>query len=143
MDATTHFGVYGLWKQDGQMVLIRKSRGPYASLLDLPGGSPEINETEDQTLARELEEECGVLLDSIHRQERFTIHVDHSSTGEAIDLTHSGLIKSVNVFGRIRHLGAFADVASVELFDTSHHSLEELSPLVLEAMCRFPEFGFA
>ena len=53
MNATTHFGVYGLWKQDDRLVLIRKLRGPYSGLLDLPGGSPECNETEDQTLARE------------------------------------------------------------------------------------------
>lgn len=143
MNAITHFGVYGLWKQDDQFVLIRKSRGPYSGLLDLPGGSPEINETENQTLARELEEECGVLLDSIHRQERFAIRVDRSSNGAAIDLTHSGLIKSVNVMGRVKHLGAFEDVSSVELFDRSRHSTEEFTPLVREALHLFPEFGFA
>ncbi|MFF5790802.1 NUDIX domain-containing protein [Paeniglutamicibacter sp. NPDC012692] len=141
MNETTHFGVYGLWKQDGQVVLVRKSRGPYSGLLDLPGGSPEINETEDQTLARELDEECGVLLASIHRRVRFSIQVELSSTGEAIDLTHSGRIKSVNVFGQVRRLGAFEDVASVELFDSERHSLEEPSPLVREAMHLYPESG--
>ena len=83
MDATNHFGVYGLWKQGDQLVLVRKSRGPYAGLLDLPGGSPEINETEDQTLSRELEEECGVRLAMIHRQERFSFHVNRLRAGGA------------------------------------------------------------
>ncbi|TDC21873.1 NUDIX domain-containing protein [Kribbella albertanoniae] len=57
---TKHFGVYGVWLQAGRLVLVRKSRGPYDGLLDLPGGSPEAGESEVDTLRRELREECGV-----------------------------------------------------------------------------------
>lgn len=140
MNATTHFGVYGLWKQDDQLVLIRKARGPYTGLLDLPGGSPEINEPEDRALARELEEECGVSLTAILRQERFTIHVDRSSAGNPIDLIHSGILNSVNVTGRVQAILDVEDVAAVELFDSRRHSTEEFSPLVHEALHLFPDF---
>lgn len=140
MNTTTHFGVYGLWKEDDQLVLIRKARGPYTGLLDLPGGSPETNETDNQTLGRELEEECGVTLSSILRQEPFTIHVDRSNAGDPINLIHSGLIKKVKVTGKVKNIRAFEDVAAVELFDSRHHSTDEFSPLIREALRLFPEF---
>ncbi|MGC4943390.1 NUDIX domain-containing protein [Kribbella sp. DT2] len=58
MAPTHHFGVYALWRQDARLVLVRKTRGPYDGLLDLPGGSPEPGESELATLRRELREEC-------------------------------------------------------------------------------------
>ncbi len=47
-----HFGAYGVWRQNGRVVAIRKARGPYIGLLDLPGGSPENDETAVDTLER-------------------------------------------------------------------------------------------
>lgn len=53
-EPTQHSGVYGVWTQDGKLVTVRKARGPYTGLLDLPGGSPEPGESPEQTLRREL-----------------------------------------------------------------------------------------
>ena len=55
-----YYGVYGIWRQNGLIVAIRKGRGPYLGMLDLPGGSPQPGETSGETLERELQEECGV-----------------------------------------------------------------------------------
>lgn len=44
-----HYGVYGAWCQNGRVVAIRKARGPYTGMLDLPGGSPEGDETSEET----------------------------------------------------------------------------------------------
>ena len=50
-----HRGIYGVIRREGKILLIRKKRGPYTGLFDLPGGSPEKGESEERTLARELE----------------------------------------------------------------------------------------
>ena len=56
----THFGIYGILKQNGKILLIKKVRGPYKGLYDLPGGSPETGETKEETLKRELMEETSL-----------------------------------------------------------------------------------
>ena len=50
----------GLAVMDGDRVLLVKKRG--SEFLILPGGKPEKNETDKQTLSRELEEELGCRL---------------------------------------------------------------------------------
>lgn len=54
-----HLGIYGICVQDGKVLMIRKSRGPYKGLLDLPGGKIEPGETLTEALHREFDEETG------------------------------------------------------------------------------------
>ena len=49
-----HIGAYGIIIKNGQIVLIRKSRGGYKGKLDLPGGGIEHQELPHETLKREL-----------------------------------------------------------------------------------------
>ncbi len=55
----------GLAVMDGDRVLLVKKRG--SAFLILPGGKPENNETDAQTLSRELREElgCDVVFDQL------------------------------------------------------------------------------
>ena len=55
-----HLGVYGICRRDGDVLVIKKSRGPYKGLYDLPGGRVEFGEKIEVTLQREFEEEIGV-----------------------------------------------------------------------------------
>ena len=55
-----HVGSYGLIIKNDQVALIKKARGGYTGLLDLPGGGIEHNETPVEALHRELQEEAGV-----------------------------------------------------------------------------------
>lgn len=55
-----HIGIYGLIEKDNFILVIRKSRGPYKGLFDLPGGRPSHGEAILDTLSREIEEETGI-----------------------------------------------------------------------------------
>lgn len=54
------FGVYGLYRKDHKLLVIKKSGGPYKNRYDLPGGSPEEGENHSETLSREFSEETGL-----------------------------------------------------------------------------------
>ena len=62
MEIKNHFGVYGICLQDGKLLCIEKTRGPYQHRFDLPGGSQEVGEGLTETLKREVLEETGYKL---------------------------------------------------------------------------------
>jgi ADP-ribose pyrophosphatase YjhB (NUDIX family) len=133
----THFGIYGVWRQAGRLVLVRKARGPYDGLLDLPGGTPERGESADATLRRELREECGVELTHVLETTRFEIRVSRDSSGRPIDFTHAGLISRVQVEGPIAQDIAAEDVRGV--LQATAADAPTFSPLVCEALRQFPD----
>ncbi|MFA5132099.1 MAG: NUDIX domain-containing protein [Candidatus Paceibacterota bacterium] len=55
----SHKGVYGIYIKDNAVLLIKKSRGPYKGMYDLPGGRMEAGETMEEGLTREFIEEVG------------------------------------------------------------------------------------
>ena len=62
MEIKKHFGVYGVCYEDGKLLCIEKTRGPYQNRFDLPGGSQELSEGLTETLKREVLEETGYTL---------------------------------------------------------------------------------
>lgn len=132
-----HRGIYGLWQQDGRLVLARKSRGPYKGLLDLPGGTPEPGESESETLHRELREECGVeVLEQGERCE-LTVHVDRCTDGSAIDYTHTVIAHRVAVRGPVDLTIREEDVDEVVLAGVD--ALAEISPPVAAVLAHWPD----
>lgn len=136
---TRHFGVYGLWLERGKLVLVRKARGPYTGLLDLPGGAAEPGETTEETLRRELREEAGVGLTDIRLSYPFSIRVHADSAGHPINFHHEGVIADVRVAGQIRYNISDQDVAGVVLAEDLVS--DQLSPLATEALRLFPRFA--
>lgn len=128
------WGVYGLWWQAGLVVSVRKARGPYTGLLDLPGGAPDAGETPAQTLRRELLAECGVDVESRGSWHPFDLRTTRDSRGEPIDFRHRGLIAAVRVTGDVQSVRDVEDVATVELIDPTRHPTQEISPLLLHAL---------
>lgn len=112
-----HFGIYGAWLQFGRLVTVRKSRGPYAGWLDLPGGTPEPEEDEEVTLCRELREECGVTPLRVVSWNPFDVLVTEASDGLTIDFRHRGLVALVTVDIAAKSIEMVEDVARVEFMD--------------------------
>lgn len=129
-----HFGIYGIWRQGGLIVAIRKGRGPYLGMLDLPGGSPQPGETSLETLERELQEECGVNSVAVSSWHTFDCHVEKSSAGEPIEFHHHGLIALVTVQDEIHFVENVEDVQSVELIDPTQYAVEEFTPTFAYAL---------
>ena len=57
MEIKKHFGVYGTCFENGKLLCIEKTRGPYQHRYDLPGGSQQLGEGLTKTLIREVLEE--------------------------------------------------------------------------------------
>lgn len=62
MGQTYHvaFGVYGIIGNEEELVVIRKTGGPYINRYDLPGGSLEDGEPIQNAIVREIKEETGL-----------------------------------------------------------------------------------
>ncbi len=94
----THVGAYGLIIKDNKVALIKKARGGYTGLLDVPGGGIEHDETPEEALRRELKEEADVtvvkcdLLTATSRT--FKWQVDYNLEE---DLHHIGILYKVEV----------------------------------------------
>ncbi len=96
----THIGVYGMLKDNGKVLLVKKTRGPYVGCYDLPGGGIKWGEDVLQALSRELFEEVGLCLS----KENFFIWdsvcslVNYREDKKNIELFHIGLIYMVEGF---------------------------------------------
>lgn len=89
----THLGIYGVLVHENRVLLIRKARGPYLGMWDLPGGSMEFGETPETTLAREIEEETGLRLSSHRLLGFFSTVFDYAKAdGSAAQLHHLGAL---------------------------------------------------
>lgn len=91
-----NFGVYGICTKGDEVLVIKKGRGPYKGLYDLPGGRIEFGEHVEIALKREFEEEVNVEvtgLTFIGYNEYFCQFTN--DFGELKDFHHVGLYFSV------------------------------------------------
>ena len=96
----THVGSYGVIIRDRKIALIKKARGGYKGLYDLPGGGIEHDETPLEALTRELMEEIGVsivkaeLLDAVSKTFQWDVNDELIQ-----DLHHIGILYTVEIEG--------------------------------------------
>lgn len=95
-----YIGAYGVLVQSGNVLLIRKARGPYTGTLDLPGGGIECGETPQQSVVRELAEETGQRVQVTGLLSPFSLLLE--------DLHHLGFIFQLALLEQ-RHLLTEAD----------------------------------
>ena len=84
MEIKNHFGVYGVCLQDGKLLCIEKTRGPYQHRFDLPGGSQEVGEGLTETLKREVLEETGYTLNSYSNPRMYDVLVQEEGKDFAV-----------------------------------------------------------
>ena len=84
MEIKDHFGVYGVCLQDGKLLCIEKTRGPYQQRFDLPGGSQELGEGLTETLEREVLEETGYAISSYSNPRIYDVLVQEEGQDFAV-----------------------------------------------------------
>ena len=147
MEIKNHFGVYGVCLQDGRLLCIEKTIGPYQHRYDLPGGSQQLGEGLTETLTREVMEETGYTLSRysnpriydvlVHEEgQDFAVHHIMAFYDIVLDLEHSQKSLPHEV------LGGSNDSANVLWLNLEEITTENASPLVLKVkseLSGFPE----
>lgn len=128
-----HVGVYGVLVNENKILLIKKSRGAYKGMFDLPGGSIEFGEKVEETLKREFIEETGVILEDynfIGYSEYFCSHLNESN--ELRELHHLGLYYKVSAsFDKIKSDPDGQDSLGAEFIDIDKLDKTDISPIAL------------
>ena len=88
----SHFGIYAVIERDQRILLVKKSRGPYKGMWDLPGGRPIHGETIFQTLQREVREETGIHLFEAAPHSNQAFVVEYKESEDLISFHHTCLI---------------------------------------------------
>ena len=80
MEIKKHFGVYAVCFENGKLLCIEKTRGPYQYRYDLPGGSQQLGEGLTETLIREVLEETGFTVRSYSNPRIYDVFVREELT---------------------------------------------------------------
>ena len=128
-----HVGCYGIARNEGKVLLIRKGRGPYTGLLDLPGGGIEYGEKPNDTIRREFMEEVGVAIKDYSLREVATNYVVwNMNENVEEDVSHYGMIYDVVIddgdIEKIRKEADGHDSLGAEWYDIKELNKEELTP---------------
>ena len=131
--ARSHRGIYGIIRRGDKILLIKKARGPYTGLYDLPGGSPEAGETSLETLAREIKEETGCDLVSGKNEREVTILFSAFTvaSGEKGCMQHTGVLFDADVAGEPATTGDGLDSNGAVWVDVYQLSGENATPFAL------------
>lgn len=129
---THHFGVYALIESAcrEKILLIKKSRGPYEGLLDLPGGTPEPYEILEQTLCREVTEETGLDVDSCKQFKAVSSLFEFKKGNVPHVLRHIGVLYHTHISGYINELGDNEDSAGALWVKKSDIIGRDVTPFV-------------
>lgn len=131
----THFGVYGCIIENGKILLIKKARGPYTGLYDLPGGSQEKGETYLETLTREIREETGCKVITAKNERRKSIIFSDftAASGEKGVLQHEAILYDVEIEGAPKANGDGLDSNGAVWIKISDLTAENTTPYALIA----------
>lgn len=131
-----HLGTYGILTKDGQILLIKKSRGPYTGKLDLPGGRLEHGEGVLTALAREITEETGVIMKKTSFLTNATAIVNFTDERGDVSMYHVGLLYLVDEFSddKLITVMSVEDSFGANWYDLTKLNEKELSPFAMMAV---------
>ena len=147
MEIKKHFGVYGVCYENGKLLCIEKTRGPYQYRFDLPGGSQELGEGLTETLKREVLEETGYTLSCYSNPRIYDVMVQEEGQDFAVHHTMAfyGVVLDFESSQKsLPHevLDGSNDSANVIWLNLEEITEENASPLVLKVKAElrgFPE----
>ena len=131
----THFGVYGIIIKNNKILLIKKARGPYTGLYDLPGGGQEKNESCFETLKREIAEETGCkVIKAENERFKSIIFSDFTiESGEKGVLQHNAILYDAEIEGKPKTTGDGLDSNGAVWIDIKNLTAENSTPYALMA----------
>lgn len=131
-----HVGAYGFIIKDDEVALIKKARGGYTGLLDIPGGGIEHLETPVEALKRELMEEAGVtvtnyeLLTATSRTFKWQMEEDVIE-----DLHHIGILYKVEIEeDKVKEEADGIDSNGCNFYKIKDLSKKDLTPFTIEGL---------
>lgn len=129
------FGVYGICVQDGKLLVINKSGGPYINRFDLPGGSLEDKESLVNAMRREFLEETGLEIEIIKSigTTDFMISTDWRVLTDVHHIAVYYLVKQKGGVIGVPNQFEGQDSLGAEWILEEEVSVENASPLVLKA----------
>lgn len=137
-DKHFHVGAYGILIKDNSVLLIKKSRGAYKGMFDLPGGKIEFGEKAEDALKREFIEETDIVLDSydfIGINEYRGSYLNESN--EPRELHHIGLYYKVSAsFDKIKNCPDGQDSLGAEFVEIEKLDKIKISPIALPMIKR-------
>jgi 8-oxo-dGTP pyrophosphatase MutT (NUDIX family) len=135
---TFHVGVYGIFINNGKLLVIKKARGPYTGMLDLPGGGIEFGEKIEACLSREIMEETGATLNNcqfISYNENFCNYFNKDN--EPRQLHHIGIYFLVDIlFDKIKRDADGFDSLGADFVDVDNLEILEITPIAKPAILK-------
>ena len=129
-----HLGVYGVIHRLGQILLVKKTRGPYTGKWDLPGGKLQHGETIFEALSRELKEEVNLSIDE--KEVRFWANLTALTEDKEHSFFHIGLLYEIVQFDpqMISHNIVREDVGGAAWLSLDAFNKNELTPFARDAI---------
>lgn len=129
------FGVYGIYVENNELLVINKNGGPYKNRFDLPGGSLEEGESLSLAMKREFKEETGIEIE-IKKNLGVIDFMLQWNWKEFTDVHHIAVYYLVNkIGGEIARPEQFDGQDSLGAIWVSERDItkDNASPLVLKA----------
>jgi 8-oxo-dGTP pyrophosphatase MutT (NUDIX family) len=140
-----HLGVYCvIFSPENELALIRKKRGPYTGLLDLPGGTIAYGEDLEAALHREVFEETGLKLDQIVLRNAMAFNYEYEEGDAPANLFHIAIIYEGTISQKQPLAPTINDLDAAAADWVPLGKLEEhiVSPLVWNVLARWEHTGF-
>ncbi len=132
-----HVGIYGILNVDDKILVVKKSRGPYKNLFDLPGGKPYHGENLLDALKREFLEETNILIKKCTLINNFSFLISYlNEKNENCQFYHIALLYLIDSADTKKHNPTIAeeDVFGCLWININQLSEKNSSPLLLKTM---------